>query len=187
MKSTKETVAALSLPKGKDDHFEPDPSLPGFGVRLRKRKGGGGISKKWAVLHRFNGDQRRKSFGDTRKITLEDARKIARQQFAQVELGIDPDAARAEARAQAAAAKLTLAVAIDRYLGAKQDVLRKSTYKAAKRYFEVHWKPLRDKPLDSIKRADVASRLQELIKAHGRTSAARARDYLRAMFTWAMK
>jgi integrase len=187
MEFTKESVASLSLPAGKDDHFEPDPSLPGFGVRLRRRTGGEGVSKKWAVLHRFNGDQRRKSFGDVRKITLDDARKIARQRFAQIELGIDPDAVRAEARAQAAAAKLTLATVADRYLEAKRDVMRPSTYKAAKVYFTTHWKPLRDMPVDSIKRVHVAARLQELIKARGRTSAARARDYLRAMFAWGMR
>ena len=38
-----------------------------------------------------------------------------------------------------------------------------------------------------ITRADVAARLQELVKAHGRTSAARARDYLSAMYTWAAR
>jgi integrase len=139
------------------------------------------------VLHRVNGRQRRKSLGDTRRIDLEDARKIARQRFAQVELGIDPDAVRAEARARAIATRLTVAVGVERYLDAKRDVLRPSTYQAAKRYFTVHWKPLRDRPLDSVKRADVAARLPEIIKAHGRTSAKCARGYLRALFAWLMR
>ena len=50
--------------------------------------------------------------------------------------------------------------------------MRPNTYKAATRYFGVYWKPLHERPLDAIKRADVAARLQELTKAHGRTSAA---------------
>jgi integrase len=78
-------------------------------------------------------------------------------------------------------------VVIDRYLEAKQDVLRPNSYKAAKRYLGEHWKPLHGRPLDAIKRADVAARLQETIKAYGRTSAARGRDNLSALFGWAMK
>src|SRR5262245_15740104 len=133
MKFTKGSVADLRLPEGKNDHFEPDPDLPNFGIRLRRQRGGG-TSKTWEVLHRVNRRQRRKSLGDTRRIDLEDARKIARQRFAQVELGIDPDAVRAEARARAVATRLTVAVGVERYLEAKRAVLRPSTYQAAKRY-----------------------------------------------------
>jgi integrase len=180
MKLTKELVTALTLPPGKVDHFEWDSGLPGFGVRLR------GKAKTWIVQYRIGAQQRRESLGDVRKVTLEDARKIARQRFAQVELGVDP----AAERANALAAALTLAVVSKRYLEAKKDVIRPNTYKAAERYFRVHWKPLHDRPIAGaakIKRADVAARLQELTKQHGRTSAARARDYLSAMYSWAMK
>ena len=117
-----------------------------------------------------------------RKVKLEDARKIARQRFAQVELGSDPAAERA-----AAAARLTLGEAAARYLDAKQETMRPGSYKAATRYLNVCWKPLHDRALDDIKRSDVAARLQELTKLHGRTAAARARDTLSAMFSWAMR
>ena len=177
MRLTKDVVAALVRPAGKADYTEWDDDLPGFGVRMR------GGSKKWDCQYRVNGKQRRESLGDVRKVSLEDARKIARQRFAQVELGTDPAAERAQARAQA----LTLGVVISRYLEAKQYQLRPNTLKAAVRYFASHWKPLHNRPLDAIKRADVAARLQELVKAHGRTSAARARDNLSALYGWAMK
>ena len=116
-----------------------------------------GGSKRWDCQYRVNGKQRRESLGDVRKVSLEDARKIARQRFAQVELGTDPAAERAQARAQA----LTLGVVIGRYLEAKQYQLRPNTLKAAVRYFASHWKPLHNRPLDAIKRADVAARLQD--------------------------
>ena len=93
----------LSLPVGKADHIEWDDELPGFGVRLR----GGGGRRAWVVQYRVGSQQRRESLGDVRKVRLEDARKVARQRFAQVELGIDPAAERKAARAQAAATKLT--------------------------------------------------------------------------------
>jgi integrase len=177
MKLTTTAVAALALPPGKADHIEWDDEIPGFGVRLR------GAAKRWVVQWRHGTQQRRESLGDVRKVKLEDARRIARQRFAQIELGTDPVAE----RKAAAAAALTLASVMERYLEAKRDVLRPATYKAAKRYFELHWKTLRDRPLVAITRADVAARLQELTKQHGRTSAARARDYLSAMYTWAAK
>lgn len=179
MKLTTATVTALALPPGKADHLEWDDDLPGFGVRLR------GKAKRWIVQYRIGAQQRRESLGDVRKVRLEDARRIARQRFAQVELGVDPGAERA-AREQAAPA-LTLATVTQRYLEAKRDVIRPATYKAAEQYFATHWKPLRERGLDAIKRADVAARLQDLTKQHGRTSAARARDYLSALYSWAMR
>jgi integrase len=177
MRLTKDVVAALIRPADKADYTEWDDDLPGFGVRMR------GDSKKWDCQYRINGKQRRESLGDVRRVSLEDARKIARQRFAQVELGVDPAAERELARAQA----LTLGLVINRYLEAKQGQLRPNTFKAAERYFAEHWRPLHNRPLDAIKRADVAARLQELVKAHGRTSAARARDNLSALYGWAMK
>jgi integrase len=50
----------------------------------------------------------------------------------------------------------------------------------------VQWAPLRARPIAAITRAEIASRLQEVITAHGRVSAARARAYLSALFTWAV-
>jgi integrase len=54
-------------------------------------------------------------------------------------------------------------------------------------HFAMHWKPLRDKPIEAIKRAEAAARLQELVQQNGRVAAARARGNLSALFTWAMK
>ncbi len=181
MRLTRDTVTALIRPPGKADHIEWDDALPGFGVRLR------GEAKRWIVQYRVGPQQRRESLGDVRKVNLEDARRIARQRFAQAELGTDPAAERAKARRLAAASKLTLAVVSERYLAAKVAMLRRRTYGQAKLHFSVHWKPLRDQPIDGIKRAEVAARLHEIVEKHGRTAAARARCNLSALFTWAMK
>jgi integrase len=189
MKFTPETVAGLSLPAGKSEHFEWDGSLPSFGVRLR-RNSKDGISKHWVIQYRIGLQQRRESLGDIRKVTLETARKIARQRFAQVELNIDPVAQRRQAHAKAAAAKLTLAVAADRYLDDRQAVIRPNTFKALQMYFAVHWKPLRNRPIDGdgqISRSDIAARIQELTKVHGRIAAARARDYLISFYNWSQR
>jgi integrase len=181
MKFTTTSVGRLTMPAGKSDHIAWDPELPGFGLRLR------GETRRWVVQYRVGRQQRREGLGDVRKVGLEDARKAARQRFAQLELGVDPAAAKAKARAEADAARLTLAVVSERYIDAKEGVVRPATLRAAKWHFEGLWKPLRKRPIEAITRADVAARLTEIAKANGRVSAARARTALSALYGWAMR
>jgi integrase len=175
---TKSSLASLSLPDGRDELFVWDDDMPGLGVRLRK-----GGSRTWVAQYRVGGRQRRESLGDVRKVTIEDARKIARNRFAQVELGLDPGADRA-ARARA---ELTLAKVVDAYVSAREDVWRPSSRGPIKYYLGVLWKPLHERPIETIKRADVAARLHVLTKENGRTAAARARANLSALYNWAAK
>jgi integrase len=181
MKLTKTAVTALTIPPGKVERFEWDDDLPGFGVRLR------GNTARWVVQYRVGARQRRESLGDIRKVDLEAARKIARQRFAQVELGTDPAAERAKARADDVAAKLTLAKVVERYLAAKRPKLRSNTYAQARLHLEEYWKPLGNRPIGNIKRAGVAAQLQKITSARGRVAAARARGNLSALFGWAMR
>jgi integrase len=180
MKLTRNAVAALVLPAGKDDTVHWDGTLPGFGVRLR------GKSRSWLIQYRVNGRQHREALGDTRKVTLEDARKVARQRFAQIELGIDPAAEKAKRTIEATATALTLAEVARRYLDAKRGELRHNSYRAAQMHLREHWKPLAARPIGSIGRADVAAQLQTLVKERGRIAAARSRANLSAMYAWAM-
>src|SRR6516162_9180360 len=110
MKLTGSSVAALALPEGKTDHIEWDTSLPGFGIRVR------GQGKHYVIQYRCGVRQHRESLGNIFKITLDQARSIARQRFAQVELGNDPAAEKAKVRAASAVRALTLNVAAERYL-----------------------------------------------------------------------
>jgi integrase len=180
MKLTDKIVAALTLPPDKAELFAWDDTLPGFGVRLR------GSTKRWYCQYRTAAGQRRESLGDTRKIKLDAARKIARARFAAVELGGDPAADRNTARVAAAAVKLTLGAVADRYLKAKQSTLRPNSYAAAVRYFGQHWAPLRPMPIGAITRAHVAAELQVMIADRGRIAAARARSNLSALYSWAI-
>ena len=178
MEFTKSTLAALCLPEGKDEHFEWDDDLPAFGVRLRK-----GGSKGWVAQYRVAGKQRRASLGDIRKVTIEDARKAARKLFAQVELGVDPGAD----RASRARAELTLGKVVSAYVAAREEMWRPNSRKPIRYYLEVLWKPLHERPIETIKRADVAARLHVLAKENGRVAAARARANLSALYNWAAK
>lgn len=185
MELTDTIAAGFAPPTGKQEHFEWDDRLPGFGLRVRRL--GTEVSRRWYVQYRVGRQQRRESLGDVRKIKLEAARKIARQRFAQVELGADPAADRAKAQAEANAVKLTVGAVADRYLKAKRGTLRPSSYNAADRYFALHWKPLRSMPISGVTRATVAALLQEMSAANGKVAAARARANLSAMFSWATR
>src|SRR5260370_41136228 len=71
MKLTSKTVAALTLPPGKTDHFEWDDELPGYGLRLR-------LGRKGKLLRTFNVQYRRG--GATRRLLLAKADVLTAQQ-----------------------------------------------------------------------------------------------------------
>jgi integrase len=174
-------VRKLALPAGKTDHIQWDPDLPGFGVRLRPGKAS------FIVQYRIGSDQRRKSLGDVRKITVEDARGVARKRFAQIELGIDPDAEEEKRKTEQASDERTFERVVVLYLEAQKPKMARNTYVAADRYLSRHCGPLQKKPVTKITFEDVAELLRELVQKHGPTSAARARSALTAFFAWSMR
>jgi integrase len=179
VKLTSESVAAIVADK--NDQIIWDDDMPGFGVRVRGR------AKRYVAQYRVGTQQRRESLGDVRKVKIADARKAAQRLFAQVELGTDPPAERAKARIAATAATLSLATVVATYLASKVHSVRPNTHRASKRYLTEHWKPLGDRPIGQIARADVAARLQDIIKANGRSAAHAARAKLSALFAWAQR
>jgi integrase len=174
-------VRRLTVPAGKTDHIQWDPDLPGFGVRLRSAKAS------YVVQYRVGIEQRRKSLGDVRKVNLEDARGIARKRFAQVELGIDPDAEEANRLAEQTADAQTFAKVVELYLEAQKPRVRPNTYIAEERYLRRHCDPLRKKPVSKVSFEDIADLIRKLVQAHGATSAARARGALSSFFAWCMR
>ena len=181
MKLTRDALNSLTLPAGKLDVVFWDDSLPGFGCRLR------GSRKTWLVQYRIRGRQHRESLGDIRRVSLEAARSIARKRFAMIELGVDPAAEKAAARLAEISTALTFRSVADRYLDTKKSSLRSSTYNAAVLHFTTHWAPFATLPIGTIGRADIAARLQALVKERGKVAAARARANLSALFAWAMR
>jgi Arm DNA-binding domain/Phage integrase central domain len=181
MKLTAQAVRTLTAPEGKTDHIEWDTGMPGFGVRIRDGR------KSYVAQYRIGQQQRRFQLGDVRKVTFEDARANARQIFAKVALGMDPGAEKAKARQTAEQpAALKLGDVAGRYLDAKRDVLRPSSFKSVERHLNIHWQPLLARPLAEIKRTEIAARLQEIIKQYGRVAAARSRSTLSSLFSWSM-
>jgi integrase len=172
MQFTKAVVAALEVPTGKDDTIEWDDTMPGFGVRCRR-----GGSKVWVIQYRLGAQQRRESLGSTSKVDLAEARKIARQRFASVQLGQDPRVK--------AAPQLSLRQAIDLYQA--QATVRPSTFKKREHALRKSWAPLHGRPLATLSRGDIAAVLENIAAERGRAPAGRARITLAALCTWAVQ
>jgi integrase len=172
MQFTKATIAALEVPADKNDTIEWDDTMPGFGVRCRA-----GGSRTWIIQYRIGGQQRRESLGDVRKVDLAEARRIARQRFASVQLGKDPREPRAP--------KLSLLQAIELYQA--RTVVRPSTFKKRDYVLRTLWRPLHGWPLASISRADIAGVLESIAAERGRATAGRARTTLAALCAWAVQ
>lgn len=189
MKLSQRNVNGLGPPEGKTDHYFWDDEIKGFALRLRSD--GGRLRRSWVVLYRFKGRQRKRKIGDFPKLTAEQARAEAKRVLAEVELGRDPQSER-EAQRQNSAK--TLIATVNVYLGMKEMRVERGEYRAAslyvtrlyltgKRYFG----PLHNMLLTDVTVADVARRVNAIIKDSGTITASRARAALRAFFVWCMQ
>ncbi|MGO4572901.1 tyrosine-type recombinase/integrase [Microvirga sp. 2TAF3] len=178
MRLTRQSVAALKIPKGKPYNIVWDDDLPGFGVRVNP------TNKVWVVQYRASGKSKRETLGRVGTVTLDDARKTAKGKLAHVQLGGDPHAAKAEEKARAA---FTLEIVSERYLKNAKDRLKPRSYEEVERHLNKHWAPLHALPLHKITRALIATRLEEIAEGSGPTASNRARSALSGLFTWAMK
>ena len=179
MRFTKPTIAKLALPPGKNDLIVFDEALPNFGIRLR-----GGGKRTWIVQYRTGTRQRRLTLGSALTLDLDEARAAARTALAKVGLLIDPQSEKEKARA---AADVTLERLADRYLDAKRNRIRASTFRETERYLRQHWSRLHKRPVNEIGRADIAPELSRMVSASGAVAADRARAALSGFFTWAMR
>src|SRR5215204_6539202 len=71
MRFTPQAIKALSLPPGKSEHWEWDPGLPCFGVRVRP-----GL-KRYYVQYRWNGKSEKQSLGDPATVSVPQACEAA--------------------------------------------------------------------------------------------------------------
>jgi integrase len=178
MRLTKQSIASLGLPAGKAEFVAWDDTLPGFGVRLRQ-----GRRATYFAQFRVNGRTQKRSLGYVGVTTLEEARQTARDLLHAARHGHDPKAAKAEARSKAA---LTVGAVADRYLKHAQTRLKARSFEEVERHLQKHWRPLGALPATSLKRSDIAARLQEIAASSGPTASNRARAALSAMFGWAV-
>jgi integrase len=176
---TQANVDKLRPSEGKSDAYVWDDECPGLSIRLQ------GAAKRWVVWYAANGKRRRVTLGAVAGMPLKEARIQAGRIVGGARDGKDALAERAAARAKSAD---TLGKLVDIYLERRAKPRQRiRTYVEVERYLRKRWSPLHDRPLDSITRRDIASRLEEIRVDHGPISANRARTYLGSAFTWAMR
>jgi integrase len=177
VKFTQSNVTALEPPPGKADHWIPDNSTPGFGIRFRN--GGEGA---YGIRYSIAGRDRRLSYEKISKVTLADARSWAKRQHAAIAEKIDPAVTRAQAAAKVANSIEPL---IDPFLAWLANNDRSSKYvaeneRSLRRYFKVLH---RFGPTD-INRTMVARELANIRAERGPIAADRSRAHLSKFFGW---
>ena len=179
MKLDQASLARLTLPAGRSELIVFDDKLPGFGLRIRA-----GGKRTWIVQYRVGAKQRRKTLGSFPTVSADRARAAAKQDLAEIQLGSDPQAKKAEQRARALE---TLEAVAARYLRQQRERLKDRSFDQIETHLKKHWSPLNGLPVHEITRRNVAARLGEIATERGPFAANRARTTLSGLFSWAMK
>ena len=182
MRLTKASVEGLVLPAGKSEFYAWDDTLSGFGVKLNR-----GGSRTFIVQYR-GGDKRTRRIvvGKVGVVTLDEARRQARNLLVDIHGGSDPYAERVAENARSAPTVATLGSLAEAYLGYAAGRLKPRSFEQVERHLKRDWRPLAELPVNEVKRSNVAGQLTALSAGGHRVMATRARAALSAMFTWAM-
>jgi integrase len=176
----------------KDPGLYWDQALKGFGLNVR-RDARGNIRRSWIVQYRVKGSkqQRKEKLGDAAVLTAKMARERAKEIFADVTKGRDPQGERKAAKQtdRSMVPTLTLRAALEKYIAMKEKEVREGTYrdislKITKLYLlgARYFGPLHEVDINAITRQAVAARLADIREARSDTTAGRARAQLRAAF-----
>jgi integrase len=179
MRLTSKTVAALTLPPGKQDHIEFDDAVPGFGVRLRASG-----SRTWLFQYRIGAKQRRMALGSVSAIPVGAARETAGKLHAKVKLGEDPATDKANAISQASE---TFEAVAKQYLTARKSALRLQSFSAVERHLMLHAKPLHRLPITAVSQRNVSDLLRDIATGSGDVASNRVRASLAGFFGWAIR
>lgn len=176
MKLLETTIGKITVPPGKRDIIVFDDALPGFGIR-KFASGKASFFVKYSI-----GNQQRKiTLGAVVPGVLTDMRKKASDVLARARLGQDTAAEKEIACLKKTA---TIGELVPRFLEARRDELRDSTYAEWSRYLLRYWQPLHASPVEAVTRRDIVARLDIIATEHGRVAADRAKTALSAFFAW---
>ncbi len=174
---TKPSIAGLTG-DGASKAFFWDEGLPGFGLCVRST----GL-RTWVVQFRTrDGRSHRITLGDERAVSLDDARRKAREHIGRAKLGADPHAERKAAR-QA----VRFSALVDAYLSDMKKDLRPRSFAEVERHLRKHAAPLHHDAAAGIGRAEVVRLLDAIRDTSGPVAANRVRASLSALWTWALR
>jgi integrase len=180
MEFTQANARSLKAPPGKTDHKVFDDAMPGFGIRFRN--GGNG---NYIVQYSLNGRQSRIGLGKVSQVALADAKKEARQLFADIARGVDPALERSKAAALVAT---TFGSKIAPFLAWLEKQNRAPSYIADnKRSLDERFAALHSLGFNEIDRAMIAGRLSEIAETNGERAAGNCRAHIHKYFNWAIE
>src|SRR5262245_31586510 len=161
-----------------DDVILFDDDLPGFGIRIRASG-----SKTWVFQYKLGSGHRRISLGKYPALHPAQARKTAAKLHAEVRLGNDPAAVKAEKQVRATE---TFGAIARNYLERRRGQIRASTLLEIERHLQRNLAPLHDMPLATIDRRTIANQLARITNV-APVQANRTRSTLSAFLTWAAR
>jgi integrase len=179
VKFTEPFVARVSPPEGARDAQFFDDALPGFGLRVFASG-----RKSYFVKFAIGRQQRKLALGPAAPGVLGDMRRKAADVLAKARLGDDVVAEKQKKIERHAA---TFSAVIDRYLAQKRAMLRRRSLIETERHLRVHWATFHAQPIDSMRRADVVARLDDLVESSGPVAADRAKAAISSLFNWAIE
>jgi len=177
-KFDKATAARLECSEGADKKFYWDRSLPGFGLCVRSSG-----RRAWVAQYRnAEGRSRRITIGDARIVSLDDARKKAREHLSKASLGQDPQAERSATRHA-----VRVKAVIDEYLEQSKPKHRPRYHLEVRRHLLDHAKPLHGETARNVSRAEIYELLKTIASKNGVMAANRLRAALSSLWTWALR
>jgi integrase len=175
---TKITIGKMHCPTGKQETLFWDASCRGFGLRALASG-----RRTWIYQYRDEHTRtRRIALGDVSAVTLEAARRAARQHAASVTQGDNPSVKRNEKKTAA-----SLINVIEAYLRHARARQRARSYEETERHLLKHAVSLHHDRADAVRRSDIASLLDRVSKTSGPFAANRLRAALSALWSWGMR
>ncbi len=161
VKLTKKRVDAVEPPLNKSQLFVRDAELPGFALRVTEKG-----TKSFIIEKRINGKVRRITLGKFGPLTVEQARRKAQMELAQIAMGNDPIAEKRTREAKA----VTLRQCFDDFLKARKN-LKPKTINDYTRHLENNLASWLKKPITEITLQMISRRHREIGEKNGKAQA----------------
>jgi integrase len=180
-KITDKLVRDLPAP-AKSNELHYDPELPGFAVRVTAAG-----ARSFVLVYHFERKERRDTIGQFPAWGAKAAREVAKAWRRDADLGVDP---RGEPEPEDLEVS-TFKARAEQYLAdprrkRQKTPLRPATVREYRRALLTYAAPLHGRPLDAIRRRDVADLLDDVKAERGAVSAMRTRAALGRLYTWAI-
>jgi integrase len=176
MRFTTANIRTLALSSGKAEEIIFDDDVAGFGVRIRA-----GGSKKFVYQYKAGSKNRRMTLGSVTAVDVGKARDIAKDLYAKVRLGQDPQGEKIKSKIEAAE---TFKAAAEEFLAYKQTEVRRGSHVGFTHHLMVHARSLHHLQFGKVDRRDVAQAIGSVTRGAGIPTGNRVRSTLSSLFAW---